>query len=296
MRHFIVLISICYSLSGIAQIDAVFDEDKLLKRVEILSSDAFEGRKTGEKGNQMAREFIIEEFKKLNIPAFGSKYEHHFEFELNKKHYKATNVLAIVKGSVAPDTYIVVSAHYDHLGIRKGQVYNGADDDASGVSALFSFAEYLKKNPPKHSVILAAFDAEELGLQGAKYFVGKMKNSNIMVNLNMDMISRSSKNELYVVGTRYSKSLKGVIANLKNPTSTKLLVGHDGSDGKDDWTYASDHGPFHSAKIPFLYFGNEDHSGYHKPTDDFKDITPLFYKNAVKIILAVFAKIDSSSM
>ena len=59
---------------------------------------------------------------------------------------------------------------------------------------------------------------------------------------------------------------------------------------------SSDHGPFHVANIPFLYFGNEDHSAYHKPNDDFKDITPEFYKNAVQIIIAVFSDIDMSSL
>ncbi len=109
----------------------------------------------------------------------------------------------------------------------------------------------------------------------------------------MDMISRSVKDELYVVGTRYNEGLKAIITKFKNPTSTKILIGHDGTDGKQDWTYASDHDPFHRAKIPFLYFGDEDHPGYHHPSDDFKNITPKFYKNAVRIILSVFAKIDS---
>jgi len=110
------------------------------------------------------------------------------------------------------------------------------------------------------------------------------------------MISRSSKDELYVVGARYTEWLTSIINRFKNPTTSKLLKGHDGTDGKQDWTMASDHGPFHSANIPFLYFGNEDHAAYHKPTDDFKDITPKFYVNAVKIILSVFISIDHSGL
>ena len=84
--------------------------------------------------------------------------------------------------------------------------------------------------------------------------------------------------------------------NLKTPTDTKLLEGHDGTDGKQNWTMASDHGPFHLAKIPFLYFGNEDHAAYHKPNDEFEDITPKFYKNAVHIILSIFESIDLSGL
>ena len=206
---------------------------------------------------------------------------------------RRVNILGKITGTKFPDKYIVISAHYDHVGIHDGKIYNGADDDASGVSALFAVAEYLAKNPPRYSVILAAFDAEELGLQGAKYFVDKMKDANIVVNLNMDMISRSEKNELYVVGGRHNKSLEQIIANTQRETlGLSLLVGHDGTDKKQDWTYASDHGPFHRAKIPFIYFGNEDHAGYHQPTDDFEKITPKFYKNAVKVVLKIFGKID----
>jgi len=274
-----------------------FNEEKLLERIQTLSSDKFEGRLTGHKGNALARAYIIEQFKSLNNKAFGSSYEHSFTFTRNKKEYNAVNILAKIEGTLNPEKYIVVSAHYDHLGTNdKGDVYNGADDDASGVAALFAFAEYLNENPPKQSVILAAFDAEELGLQGAKYFVDKRKDSPIIVNLNMDMISRSAKDELYVVGGRYTKSLEQIIKNFKNPTSSKLLVGHDGSDDKDDWSGASDHAPFHKAGFPFLYFGDENHPGYHKPSDDFKDITPEFYKNSVTIILGLFKEIDDKGL
>ncbi|SHG87569.1 M20/M25/M40 family metallo-hydrolase [Winogradskyella jejuensis] len=275
--------------------EVLYDDIALLNHIKTLSSDAFEGRKTGTVGAEKARVYIIEQFKAQEVKTFG-KFEHQFTFKNRDKEIEAVNVLGVVKGTVFPDKYIVVSAHYDHLGSRNGEIYNGADDDASGVAALFAFAEMLKKNPPKHSVILAAFDAEEMGLQGAKYFVEKMKDSKIIANINMDMISRSPKNELYVVGSRYTEKLKSLIEDFKNPTQAKLLVGHDGTDGKMDWTYSSDHGPFHKANIPFLYFGNEDHAAYHKPTDDFEDITPEFYKNAVTIIQAVFRDLDASSL
>jgi len=269
-----------------------FNEDKLLDRLEILSSDKFEGRRTGEKGNDLARAYIIQQFKSLKVSGYNGEYEHPFSFEIRDTKYNATNILVEIKGTESPEKYIVISAHHDHLGVSGNKIYNGADDDASGVAALLSFAEYLAKNPPKHSVILAVFDAEELGLRGAKYFVESMDTSKILLNINMDMISRSAKDELYIVGTRYNKTLKAIIDKFENPTSSKLLQGHDGTDGKQDWTMSSDHGPFHKAKIPFLYFGNEDHVAYHKPTDDFKHITPKFYKNSVHIILSIFESID----
>ena len=269
-----------------------FNEDKLLERLEVLSSDKFEGRRTGEKGNDQARAYIINEFKNIGITGFNGSYEHSFDFEIRAGKFNAKNILAFIKGTEFPKKHIVISAHHDHLGKSGDKIYNGADDDASGVSALLAFAEYFMQNQPKHSVILAAFDAEELGLRGSKYFVDKMKDYDIVVNINMDMISRSAKNELYVVGTRYNKILEEVVTSFKNPTDTKLLIGHDGTDGKQNWTYTSDHGPFHRSKIPFLYFGNEDHAAYHKTTDEFTDVTPNFYKKAVKIIISLFKDLD----
>jgi len=273
-----------------------YDDVKLLNRLETLSSDKFEGRRTGEKGNDSARAYIIEQFKSLDVNGYKGQFEHPFSFNTRIGTFNANNILVEIKGTEYSDKYIVISAHHDHLGVSGDKIYNGADDDASGVAALFAFAEYLTKNPPKHSVILAAFDAEELSLRGAKHFVETIDNGKIILNINMDMISRSAKNELYVVGTRYNEKLKTIISNLENPTDTKLLVGHDGTDGKQDWTMSSDHGPFHKAKIPFLYFGNEDHAAYHKPTDVFEDITPEFYKNAVSIIMSVFKAIDVSNL
>ncbi len=275
---------------------ATFNKEKLLERVKTLSFDTYQGRATGSVGAQLARNYIIKTFKEMGVQPFRN-YKHSFDVYRKEDTITGTNILALVKGSTYKDKYIVVSAHYDHLGIGKnGQIYNGADDNASGVAALFSFAEHLKKNPPKHSVILAAFDAEEIGLQGAKHFVKTIEKDKVILNINMDMISRSQKDELYVVGGRYNDKLKSIIDNLENETTTKLLQGHDGTDGKQDWTMSSDHAPFHLAKIPFLYFGNEDHEAYHKPTDDFEAITPQFYKNAVEIILAVFDDVDVSGL
>ncbi len=274
--------------------ESLFNETGLLQHIKTLSSDAFEGRQTGTVGGIKAREYIIEQFQSLQFLPLTENYEQLFSLHKKGKVYKGSNILGCIKGTILPDTYIVISAHYDHEGIKNGLIYNGADDDASGVCALFSFAEYFKKYPPKHSVILAAFDAEELGLQGSKYFVNNsiIPLDKIMLDINMDMISRSDKNELFVVGTTYNDTLKNVILNLKQPQKIKLSIGHDGKDGLENWTYSSDQGSFQMKNIPFLYFGVEDHKDYHQPTDDYENIQPGFYIEAVKAIMAVFEKID----
>lgn len=275
-----------------------FSKDSLLHHIKVLSSDAFEGRRTGTEGSAKARNYITNKFKQLGVLPLSKTYHQPFSFTSRRdtKSYNGINVLGYIKGVQNPDKYIIISAHYDHLGVRDNAIFNGADDDASGTSALFSFAEHFKKNPPEHSVILTAFDAEEMGLQGSKYYVDNpiIEKEKILVNLNMDMISRSDKNELYVVGTRFYEHLKPAITNVNLPESFKILIGHDGSDDKQNWTNSSDHGSFHKKQIPFLYFGVEDHKDYHKETDEFKNIHPEFYAKAVAIIVSVFEDLDGS--
>ena len=276
--------------------EVVVNETTLLKHLKTLSSDLYEGRRTGTNGGIKAKKYIINQFHTLSVLPFKENYEQSFSFETRGKKYKGVNVLGLIKGTELPHKYIVISAHYDHEGIKKGKIYNGADDNASGISALFAFAEYFKTNPPKHSVILSAFDAEELGLKGSKYFVESLivPHHKIVANINMDMISRSDKNELFAVGTRYNKKLKYLVSNLKQSSKVKLSMGHDGEDGRDNWTYSSDHVSFYKKGIPFLYFGVEDHEDYHEPTDDYQNIHPEFYKEAVKVIISIFEKVDAN--
>lgn len=271
-----------------------FDGTALLNRVKILSSNEYEGRRTGTKGAIKAKTFIIDQLEALNINPLTPNYAQPFSFKSRNKVYKGENVLGIIKGSKFPEKHIVISAHYDHEGIKNGEIYNGADDDASGISALIAFAEYFKKHPPKHSVILAAVDAEELGLKGSKFFVDHciVPLESLKLNLNMDMIGRSEASELYIVGTNHYEKLLPAIP--VNNNGLQIITGqHDGKGTGDNWTNASDHASFHSKGIPFLYFGVEDHKDYHKPTDDFEFIQTVFYQNAVYNIISIFKALDN---
>ncbi len=272
-----------------------FNTEILLEDVKNLSSDTFEGRRTGTKGAALAKNYVIDHFTSLGVKPLNNTFEQSFSFS-DKKIYNAVNILGVINGREKTDKYIVISAHYDHEGIKNGKIYNGADDDASGVSALFAFAEYFAKNPPKHNVIFAAFDAEELGLKGAYHFVENnilTKRRNIVLNLNMDMISRSEKQQLFAVGTSHYPILKPTIANFKDIGVVDLLIDHEGLTKADDWSFASDHAAFHKAKIPFVYFGVADHEDYHEPTDDFENIDQQFYKDAVQTIISIFTQFDN---
>ena len=176
-----------------------------------MSSDSLEGRKVSTRGNALARDYIIDELKMSGLPINVQ------EFQLSNKKQAGINIITEVKGSEDSKKVIVITAHYDHVGIRDNNetkndsvdvIYNGADDNASGTSTLLEMAIYFAKNKPKHNIILVATDAEESGLQGASYFVDNYEQlDQVVLNINMDMISVSHTNQLNVCGTIHTESL-----------------------------------------------------------------------------------------
>lgn len=274
----------------------IINAAQLLRDIQTLSADDMEGRGISTSGGAKARQYVAKRFKEVGITAFKNNYLQPFEFANRAgEKFNGANVVGYIEGTKFKDKYIVVSGHYDHVGIQKGEIYNGADDDASGTSALFAIAEYFKKNKPQHSIVFAAFDGEESGLRGAKAFVAAppVAKESLLLNINMDMVSRNDKNELYAAGTYHYPNLKPTLEAVAKTSKIKLLIGHDSPELKrDDWTNQSDHGAFHAAKIPFIYFGVEDHPDYHKPTDDFANIQTEFYVRAVETILEAVKSFD----
>lgn len=269
--------------------------EQLLKDVEILASDAYEGRKTGTKGAEMARAYLTTRLKEIGLQTYPGKTNYEQSFEVKGRNGAAMiegkNLIAYLPGKT--ENVIVISAHYDHVGIIKNEIYNGADDNASGAAALLQFAKYFAKNKPNNTLIFALFDAEEMGLQGAKAFVANppVELDKIKLNINMDMISHNDKQELYAVGTFKYPQLKPFLVTT-NP-NLKLLLGHDDPKlGSDDWTNQSDQGAFNAKNIPFIYFGVEDHKDYHKATDEYQNINKTFFIDAANAIQEVIINID----
>lgn len=290
-----VLLTVLMVCVLLVEAQELYDEGAIITNLKFLSSDSLKGRQTGTPENAIARNFVIEKFKQLKLTPFGNSYELPFEFEnRGGAKIKGVNVAGWIKGN--KDSYIVISAHYDHVGVRNEKVYNGADDNASGTSALFAIIEYFGKHKPEHNLIIVAFDAEEMGLRGASAFVANppVPLEKIKVNLNMDMVSRADKGELVACGIFYYPQLKPYLEGVASD-KVKLVFGHDDPEkykGQDNWTFSSDHGPFHRAKIPFIYFGVEDHKDYHQPTDDFELVNPEVYQACVKLIIQAAEKID----
>lgn len=271
---------------------ATLNTDQLIEDLQFISSDETEGRRTGTEGNRIAREYLVQRFEEAGAQPFQGSYTHGFDFtSRGGEEMSGVNVIGEIPGK--SDSIIVITAHYDHLGKRDSLIFNGADDDASGTAALLAYMDYFSRVQPNHTLVFAAFDAEEMGLQGARAMVSdSVFLENVTLNINLDMIAQNTQNELYAVGTYHYPKFKSVLENI-NTGEINLLFGHDDPNSDlDDWTYASDHGPFHQKGIPFIYFGVEDHEHYHKHTDDFETIPQDFYKNSVQVILNAILAFD----
>lgn len=272
------------------------DQSKLLKDIEYLSSDELGGRKPLSEGSLKARKYIQERFRELGLKSQYPDFIQYFDFRNNREgklYENAANIVGFVGGKET-EKLIVIMAHYDHIGMNGEEIFNGADDNASGTGGVLAIAEYFSKNRPNHSMMFVALDAEEMGHQGAKALVNDFPfpiNQTIL-NINMDMISRNIDSEIYAVGTYHYPQLKPTIEKVAEGRFPKLLFGHDVPGQKADWTNASDHSQFHKNGIPFIYFGVEDHEDYHKVTDTFERIQPEFYIGTVELILDIIIAFD----
>lgn len=287
-------------IPGVTYEARYIDPGPMLHLAQVLSSDALEGRGAGTPGNEAGRGFVRKRLEDMGLTSFlATGWEQ--PVPVLPRNGLGTpapgaNLIGWVAGSTPGEgPMIVVTAHHDHLGIRQGEVYNGADDNASGTAMLTALAEYFIDARPQHDILFVALDAEEVGFQGARAFVRDpaIPMDRVALNINLDMVSRSEAGELYATGTYHTPFLAGLVADVAKTAPVRLLMGHDRpEDGPNDWTSQSDHAVFHQLGIPFLYFGVEDHPGYHQPTDDFSEITPDFYVRAGDTVAQVITAAD----
>lgn len=264
--------------------------DKLMEDVRILSADDMQGRLVGSEGGAKARAYLVGRLGELGIaPALGGALEQPFQTSRGGAAVTGVNLLGVVNGTGGSNRALVLMAHYDHVGVQGGQIFNGADDNASGVAALLAVAASLKQEAPLHDVILALVDGEEGGLSGARAMVAdpafRPLLDRTVLAVNLDMLSRSDKNELYAAGGFRFPALKPYLQEIVVAASVTLKLGHDDPAlGKDDWTNQSDHMAFHEIGKPWVYFGVEDHPDYHQPSDDFAVIPEDFFRRSAKTI------------
>lgn len=276
--------------------DRVLDSVQIVTDLAYLSSPECEGRRPGTPGHALAMARIEQRLRNLQADSVANGIVHTFTGRSLNGFTEGKNIATLIRGSEFPDQYIVLTAHYDHLGKREGAYFAGADDNASGTAAALAMARYLQANPPRHSVLVALLDREETGLEGAYALLETLKGANtqasVIFNLNLDMLARSDKNELFVCGVRFRPEAADWIESVQNGTSVHLLMGHDGAVSGEDWTYQSDHAAFHKAGIPFLYLGVEDHPDYHKTSDTFEKVDLTRYIENCHATLMLLKTID----
>ena len=270
---------------------------RIMQRLGALAADSMEGRRAGTAGSARARAWIVAELTAMSAKPIGASYVMPVKLRARAGSDTAgANIVARIPGKNASGPVMVLSAHYDHLGMRDGEVFNGADDDASGCVALLTIAERLLREPPEHDVIVAFFDAEEAGMVGSKAFVNAppVPLDRIAVNINLDMVSRQDGKALWVSGTSHTPSLKPIAEKAAKNAAVRVRFGHDTKTLKpgDDWSGSSDHSAFHSKGIPFLYLGVEDHDDYHKSGDDADKVDPTFYRGTIEYAYALLRAVD----
>ncbi|MES2128678.1 MAG: M28 family peptidase [Pseudomonadota bacterium] len=287
------------------------DQAMLLDDLRALASAEFAGRKTGSEGSRKAQAYLLDRFEASGLTPYGKSYAQPFAFShtsikgllkpggsFRTAYPAAVNLVGFVRGTRTPDKVMVISAHYDHLGVRDGQTYFGADDNASGVAALLAIANWFRTHPPLHTIVFAAFDGEEMGSEGAKAFMAALPfpQAQLAMNLNLDMLAHNDKDEIFVAGTRFSPELVPLVEQAARRSMLKVKLGHDRSQltagSVEDWTHSSDHGPFHDAGVAFLYVGVEDHADYHAPTDTVEHSNKPFYGKVASLVVDMAMTLD----
>jgi aminopeptidase YwaD len=270
-----------------------YDQSELMKRLErhitVLASDSLEGRGLGTDGKVLAQNYISRQFRDIGLSPYNDEdFFQYFDLRIGLIWVSGANVVGWLKGS-DPDLcgeYIVIGAHYDHLGYELKDdskiIYHGADDNASGVAAVIELGRYFASNPQlvKRSIIFIAFDAEESGLRGSKKFIDEdtlFNASAFRAMFSMDMVGMYSANN--------GLDMKGIATLNDGENLAKSLAVAQGIKLKNtsgDIESGTDTSPFGEMGIPAIHVYTGKNSPYHKPEDTFEK---LDYEGMERIVV-----------
>jgi hypothetical protein len=272
------------------------------------ASDKFEGRDTGEPGQKMAIEYLKNFYVSEGIvsPLGGDDYFQEVPAEfLNKRKRKtplkdSENVVAFIKGSEKPDEIVVISAHLDHVGVKDGKIYNGADDDGSGTVALLEIAQAFQMatkagKGPKRSVLFLHVTGEEKGLLGSKYYTDEdplFPLANTVCNLNIDMVGRiddrhkADPNYVYLIGSDKLSTELHELSEAVNKKYMNINLDYKYNDKNDPnrYYYRSDHYNFVKNNVPIIFYFNGTHADYHRHTDTPDKINYELLENRARLV------------
>ena len=267
MVKFVTLLLLVFALDDCrSEEDITVEESR--KTLSYLASDKMEGRKPGNPGNFIAVSFIKKEFESYGLETHLQKFTYTFRWRVGLIRWRTVeietmNVIGVLKGT--SDKHVVIGAHMDHLGVDgDGDAYNGADDNASGTTAILELAEAFGKSDarPKDTIVFIAFNAEELGLLGSKHYVSDpllpLDDCKLMINL--DMVGRLRGTTVTAQGGNLSRSVTQLVDKLDDDYPFDVNITAAGN--------RSDHAPFNWSGVPVLFFHTGTHPQYHRITDD----------------------------
>ncbi len=282
---------------------------ELKKHITYLASDDLKGRLTGSKEEKIASDYLVKQLKSLGLQPFEkNNYIQNFNYKLKLNpndslqvsDNSGRNVIGYLDNKASKT--IVIGAHYDHLGLNehnnstkpnsKGEIHNGADDNASGVAGVLELARMFSQNKTieKANYVFALFSGEEDGLIGSKKLaeIIKTKYPNVIAMLNIDMIGRlNDKKEMTVGGVGTSPIFTKLVEKNK-PAGFNITLDESG-------VGPSDHTSFYLKDIPVLFFFTGTHSDYHKPSDDEEKINYFGVKNCTDYAFRLLSDISNES-
>ena len=293
------IVFLIYFLAGKSQsplLDSVFHPDSLRHIIEILASDSLKGRFTGTAENYKAALFIAEEFRKAGLSTVSGNngFLHDIKPGWN-------NVMGAIQGTSKPQQIIIFSAHYDHIGTKKTSInlikgsldddtiYNGANDNASGVAAVISLARYFKKlGSIERTLLFIAFTGEELGLLGSQFLSEELATDSITAMINIEMIGRAEfkysspyisgyeKSNLISILNRNYRSLVGVKAEKEFFKADTYVEEH--------LFRRSDHYPFALKGVPAhtIQITSPKDEFYHHPNDETETLDYEMMKKVIR--------------
>ncbi|MGY8918586.1 MAG: M28 family peptidase [Flavobacteriales bacterium] len=196
---FLTVFSCKKSFKNIVNIDPAIDSLLVKKHLYALASDEMEGRKVGTPGIEKAAIYIETEFKNIGLTFYdtldGYRQTFAFKSREDNQYITTSNIIGVLLGKSKKEEYVIISAHYDHLGIKNisgDSIFNGANDNASGVTGVLTLAKYFKeKKLNERTIIFVAFTAEEMGLVGSEYFGKGIDASKYIAGINLEMIGKS---------------------------------------------------------------------------------------------------------
>lgn len=306
MRALFVALILCLCLQGFSQNvvkNKPLNEDSLriesrqnLKgHLEILASDSFEGRCTATEGQKMAAAYIASEMEKYGLQQVAKDSNGNLSWFQSwpfakrfgdKKKYTpySENVMGVLPATSPSNDYVVISAHYDHLGIIRDTIYNGADDNGTGSSSLLELIRIYHDLTPERekNILFLFFSGEEKGLLGSAYYAEHpvLPLSATVCDLNIDMVGRADSahaadsNYVYVIGSdRISKKLDSLL-QVANGLHHPMELDYTYNDENDPQRLyeRSDHYNFAKNGVPVAFFFSGLHPDYHRSTDDIEKI------------------------